>query len=374
MEWLRVREMSEEQRERTRGGCTPRHRSTLSKPVFAVVFTAALGAGDARADEPSDGDQAPSASSDAIGKAQRLFAEGNKELEAGRTAEALAKFREVATIKTTAGVLFHIGHCLEVLGKLREALSTFEAAEGLAQKTAAEDVLALSGARIAPLRARVPTLEIQLGGDASRFALVRVRDGTEARVERADARGVILLRLDPGAHSLRLETPSGTVAARELDMAVGQRAQWSVELKELRAAMSPASPAQAKRKTPEPEPREARRQLRLPTVIAAGASVTLAGAGAVMLAMSASRNRDAARRCSEILDCDPGDASTVRTMDGVALATFAAALAAGTTAIVLHFTLPSREPAKSAVARKSHSRPHLRAEVGLGHAGLRGSF
>ncbi|MEO7096259.1 MAG: hypothetical protein ABI175_23570, partial [Polyangiales bacterium] len=61
--------------------------------------------------------------------ARELFDEGLKLEEKNQWQPALDRFRKVAAVKATPAVRFHMGLCLENLGKLVDALNEFERAQ-----------------------------------------------------------------------------------------------------------------------------------------------------------------------------------------------------------------------------------------------------
>src|SRR5687768_5820481 len=64
----------------------------------------------------------------ALVRAREVFRQGLALESARDWASALAKFREVAAVRSTAQVRFHIARCQEQLGQLNEALGAYELA------------------------------------------------------------------------------------------------------------------------------------------------------------------------------------------------------------------------------------------------------
>ncbi|MEZ4376632.1 MAG: hypothetical protein R3B07_37860, partial [Polyangiaceae bacterium] len=102
-------------------------------------------------------DQAVAQSKDDLAKARRLFRQGLSLEAAGDFAGALAKFDEVAKVKLTPQVRFHMGRCKEELGRLNEALGDYRLAEYEAREAGAKELPEISAAK-EKLEARVPKL------------------------------------------------------------------------------------------------------------------------------------------------------------------------------------------------------------------------
>jgi len=100
-----------------------------------------------------------------LAKARTQFKEGVSLEAAGDWAGALAKFEEVAKVKTTPAVRFHIARCKEHLGRLNEALGEYRMAEYEAQQTKAKELDEITKAK-EQLEARVPKLSITRGKGA----------------------------------------------------------------------------------------------------------------------------------------------------------------------------------------------------------------
>jgi tetratricopeptide (TPR) repeat protein len=154
--------------------------------VFEVAFAlAATAMAAGAAAEPSQTE---------INTAKGAFQTGLALEAAGDYSHALAKFREVTTVKVTPQALFHIGRCLERLGKWTEAVGTYrlavEKAEGASEATVKQQA---DAARMA-LEPKLPRLVIERGRGAD-FASISL-DGVALGV---GAIGVPM-PADPGPH------------------------------------------------------------------------------------------------------------------------------------------------------------------------------
>lgn len=98
--------------------------------------------------------------------ARQVFGEGKALEGKDRWAEALEKFKQVATVKMTPQVRFHIALCEEHLGKLVSAVRGFELAAEEAKQagSSAAEVEKLAPERAAALRGRVAKLKIEVTG------------------------------------------------------------------------------------------------------------------------------------------------------------------------------------------------------------------
>ncbi len=179
-----------------------------------------------------------------LSKARTLFKEGVSLEAAGDWAGALSKFEDVAKVKTTPQVRFHMGRCKEHLGRLNEALGEYRLAEYDAQQSKAKELGEITKAREA-LEARVPKLLITRGTGAenAKIELDGVALG-EAQVGKE-------VSVDPGPHRIAGTLPAGEF---EENVTVAEGETKNVEL---------VPPANLKRKSaekaseePEPTPEE----------------------------------------------------------------------------------------------------------------------
>lgn len=133
-------------------------------------------------------------SQEELNRARQLFKQGIGLEAAGDWAKALAKFEEVAKVKATPEVQFHIGRCKENLGRLTEALGDYRIAEYEATQ-AKKDLPELTKAR-KQLEQRIPKVVITRGEGAeqARIELDGVQIG-EAKIGKE-------IPVDPGSHKI----------------------------------------------------------------------------------------------------------------------------------------------------------------------------
>jgi hypothetical protein len=155
-----------------------------------------------------------------LDRARTLYRQGLSLEAAGDWAGALAKFEDVARVKLTPQVRYHIGRSKEQLGRLNEALGDYRLAEYEAQQADAKELAEITRAR-QELEARVPKLVITRGkgAESARIEL----DG----VELGDARVGKEVNVDPGPHRIVAKVAAGSF---EQTINVAERESKSVEL------------------------------------------------------------------------------------------------------------------------------------------------
>jgi len=273
--------------------------------------------------------------------AKRLFDEGVELEKKGDYVTALAKLKEAEQITVTAGLLFHKGHCLEMMGRLTGAVDEYEAADKLARDTNKTDVHAAIIARLDPLRPRVPMMAIRLATPV-KDAEVQL-DGNPVAAPLLDGKA---FRLDPGDHAVTARAPGYKNYVSRLQVPEAKTTTVDVTFDRLPSAAAPivpvappAHPASAAAASPaatttEPPPEPARRRsLALPITATAG-TVVLAGTGIAFLLIAGSAQKDAQTDCLAKTSCDDAQRK-VRTLDAVALGSFIGAAGLGALSVVL---------------------------------------
>lgn len=137
-----------------------------------------------------------------LSKARATYKQGLSLEAAGDWGSALAKFEQVAKVKLTPQVRFHIARCKENLGRLNEALGDYRVAEYEAEQASASELPEIAKARQA-LEARIPKLVIVRGegAESARIELDGVELG-EAKLGRE-------VGVDPGPHRIVARVPKG---------------------------------------------------------------------------------------------------------------------------------------------------------------------
>jgi tetratricopeptide (TPR) repeat protein len=130
------------------------------------------------------------------------FAQGLALEGAGRWADALPRFEEVARLRPTANVKFHIALCHNRLGRLLQAERSYHVARDAARATAPE-VIPEINAHLQDLDGRMPRVMLVVAG---------ARDGVTLQLDGAQVEPSKLLRVDPGPH-VALATHHGVPVA-----------------------------------------------------------------------------------------------------------------------------------------------------------------
>ncbi len=161
---------------------------------------------------PSLGAEGPSASE--LATARERFDEGLKLEDKGDWAGALVLFQKVAAVRLTPQVRFHLGLCLENLGRLVEALNEFRRAESDAAgdtTPSGQIVLTNAGRHIADLKARIPRLKLEMPAGETLSAVIL--DGSPVASTLLDAP----ILVDPGKHSISVRTTDGRAFDTSID-------------------------------------------------------------------------------------------------------------------------------------------------------------
>ncbi len=305
-----------------------------------------------------------------IRRAKAIFARGEAAERAGRWAEAIEALREVARIKSTPGVLFHIANCEEHLGQLAEALADFELAEDLAERHSAKDVLRLVQPRLAALEGRVPRLTLEVDPSDAPFDVLV--DG--ASVPRSC--WSTPLRMSPGDREVvaRAGQREAFRATVHLDEGASERVR--LDLRDAPAQATPPARVAEPKAAPSPatpdRPREAPAPASPKTggpgaavIVLGGAAVALAAAGAGTFVAAGAKNDAAREGCAGPATCDASARDTVRALDAASLALWIGAGAAAGTAVVIWATAKPAEPAKP---------PRASLSVGPARLTIEGAF
>jgi hypothetical protein len=148
-----------------------------------------------------------------------VFADGQALEIAGRWADALARFDEVARVRKTPQVEFHQALCLERMGRLLQAERVFKSARANAV-VAAPVVVIEADSHLVDLATRIPRVHIAISGEARN--LVLKLDGVELA-------GPSTARVDPGPHVLVAMRDGRTISA--VAFSVTERREKTVTLK-----------------------------------------------------------------------------------------------------------------------------------------------
>jgi hypothetical protein len=160
-----------------------------------------------------------------LARARQVFGEG-KQLEGkGAWAEALEKFKDVAAVKMTPQVRYHIALCEENLGRLVSAMKGFELAteEAKVAGAAAIEVTNAAPAHSEALRARVAKLHVTVKGKVIGSKIVLDDVTLPASAIGAD------VPVDPGSHVIEVRDESGKSTFRK-EVTLAEKGSETVEV------------------------------------------------------------------------------------------------------------------------------------------------
>jgi len=270
---------------------------------------------------------------------------------------ALALLRDVAAVKPTSQVRFHVAVCLEKLGRLVESREEYlRAKEDAETKEGPESAsLAQKAAdRVTDLDGRIPKIEIKVPEDVV---------SAKASVDGGAPVSVIVtpvLRVDPGEHKISVTSPgrrtfSRTVLVKERDATFTVNAELPPSPED--SEPEPA-PAPVPVKPPAPKRDEGPKSSPLPWIVGGVGLASLATAG-VFYALRDSAVHDLDAACGPARDrCPPSMQSTedrgrlYTTTANVFLGVGAVALG---TAIILYASQPSAKTPVAATVGASTS-------------------
>jgi len=325
----------------------------LSKVVVPLLAAALhLGSAPAFAQQPNDQLRAT---------ARALGDEGVKHFEAGRYSEALDRFERADALvhAPTLGLL--AARSLEKLGRLVEAAERYRAvmlvqldakapeAFKEAQETASKELEAV--------RARIPTLEIVVEGPGAEAATVML-DGNEV------PKAIIGVKtpINPGVHRLEAETPTAA-AVSDLTIDEKQAARAVLTLTPKEAAVGGNKPP-----VTGPRPKASPQRTIGFVTLGIGGGVAVMGIAAGITGLVKQRELVDEYGCKDDA-CPPraeealASYNTARTLSIVGYVVGGVGVATG---LALVLTAP-KTPAPT-------NKAHIEPWIGIGSAGLRGTF
>ncbi|MEM7448213.1 MAG: hypothetical protein AAF355_08225 [Myxococcota bacterium] len=158
-----------------------------------------------------------------LGDARAAFVEGTELTQAGRWADALAKFEQAYALSAIPAALFNAASALRALGRHRDARDAFT-------QLLEDPLLDPETRREAELRrneeaARVATVALQMQLEESEFSLFF--DGVR---QLPPANGALILEADPGRHAILIEARGYRNWIWEHWLGDGQRVELDVEM------------------------------------------------------------------------------------------------------------------------------------------------
>lgn len=279
-----------------------------------------------------------------IAAARKKFDKAVDLEKAGDFKGALAVLREVAAVKATPEVHFHLGVCLEKLGRLVEARAEYIESRTKAEvKDEGEVLTKKANDRVTDLDARIPKVAIAVPEDV-----------INAKVSVDNAAPVSLLvnpviSLDPGTHKLTI-TASGrraysrTILVKERDPVFNMTVEMPAE-----EVDEPAPPPPKPVVTPPPRPRDDGPKSSPYPYVFGGVGLVALGVAGVMYALRDSTISDMDEACGPARDrCPRSNEDTEsrgRTYTTTGNVLLGVGLAAVATGVVFYLAEPKKKTA-----------------------------
>lgn len=308
---------------------------------------------------------APSATE--VNAARETYREGIALEAAGNWAAALAKFREVAAVKSTARVRFHIGLCQENLGRWTEALGAYKLAFSDAEREGAADVAKEAESARAKLDRRIPRLTVRSATSAAGASVSL--DGVALGSSSLGAE----MPVDPGTHTIESAMPGRTPWRTTIELREGDNKSVEAQMPSAAKDGSSAAPAVTSSRSAivEPPPRSA-----LPWIAFGLGAASLATSG-VFFVMRQGIIQDLEDKCGPELRCSEAErstydrGSTYGTIAGITLGVGALGVGLGT---VLLLTTGRRDESAGPAPARGPVPPSVGLRLHPSGASLVGSF
>jgi hypothetical protein len=197
--------------------------------ALSLALAASLAAGSVTLSLPIPRAEA----ADDTAKARTLFQEGVQLEAGGNFGAALSKFQDVAQIKRTPTVVFHIALCQEKLGQLVAALGGYRiAAHDAADDPKQAKVASTAQEAVTALEKRIPTLTFKRGKGA---------EVAKLSLDNIDVGGMVgkPTQVDPGAHQLEATAPGKEPFKEVVQVAEGENKTVEITLKDTPGAKPP---------------------------------------------------------------------------------------------------------------------------------------
>ena len=298
-------------------------------------------------------------------RARKLYSQGVTQEAAGDWAGALATFEDVARLKLTPQVRFHIARCKEHLGRLNEALGGYRMAEYEASGGGAkEHELELEAKKAREdLEARIPKLKIVRGKDADSIKIEL--DG----VALGDAQVGQEIAVDPGPHVITGIVASGKRFKKEVRVSERGSTELTLDVPADLAPNEPVStephpaPTSSTSGGTEPMPPEPERPVAhggsaAPWIVG-GLGVASLVAGAIFYKLRADAAHDLdnqclGRTCPDTLRSTQSRGETYNALSGVGFALGVAGIGAATLMFLGQSSSSPAEPSAASSFRIDH--------------------
>lgn len=156
-------------------------------------------------------------------RADEQFRKGREEQDRGNCQKALEHFRESHALKPGRGTLLNMGLCEKKLGQLAKALQHLE--ELLPQLPAGDERRQIVREALSEIKPKVPYLRIVLSADSPA--------GTSVSYDHSELPSTMVgtdMPVDPGKHSIVVESPGRPDRHYDVFMEEGKRQTLAVEV------------------------------------------------------------------------------------------------------------------------------------------------
>ena len=212
-----------------------------------------------------------------LAEARKTFTNALADEERGDFEVALEKFRRVQSVRETVAVRYRIGTCLDALGRLKEALVSYEGAIALGSghDPSNAESIEVARAKVADLAKRIPQLSLTVSEPA--------RPDVEIELDREVVRGAALrapILVDPGPHVVTATAPGAAAFRTEINLAEGAHLSLAIPL----LVSQPTQPLPPPLTPPKEAPADAAHSSNVAGWVTFGAGAALlVGAGAAAL-------------------------------------------------------------------------------------------
>lgn len=339
-----------------------RFRSTRRwSSLLSLTLAALLGAASARAE--------PRGPLDKDADAERLFREGQKLMEDRRYGEACPKFEAAYRKDQQLGTLLNLAYCHKEQGAIWLAWLEFKESELKAIELKKTDRKDFARQRMAELEKQLAKVVLDSPQKADVIEVLvedrRVPDAEKGQVFAAE----------PGQRKFTFRAKGKKQVVQLVNIVRGDKPQkipvpeMEDQPKEPEVAPPPPQPEEPKPKEPEVKATPSSQgmaPMKIAGFVAIGAGVVGAGIGSYF------GLRTLNNECTDgVGGCTADQRATASSNGTIATVAFTAAGALIIGGTVLVLAAPSSDAKPSA---KAPAKIHVRPEVGLGWAGLRGSF
>jgi hypothetical protein len=287
-------------------------------------------------------------------RATGLFAEAQALSQAGKHAEACAKFEESVRLHSGVGNQYHLADCWEKIGRTASAYTTFQRVVEKTRELEQPEREKAARERADALAPKLTRLRIEVKAPPKKLSLTR--NGETVSKESIG----VPVPIDPGTHELRASAPGKATWSEELEVPA-EPGTIVVTVPELADEKTPvaavaAAPVAATKPPPrEPPPPAVEEQSgggfrSVATIGLLGIGVAGAIVGSVTGFQYAMNNRDAEAICPQGVGCTDDEIARheelvddARTQRTIMYAGFGAAAVGLGGALVLHLTAPSKK-------------------------------